>query len=237
MQPRVPEERDRRPSTRRAAASRRGGSRPCEPDSPSRTVACLGRGRCHLPDLRALVRRLERRRDRGSARGGEPSSTTSPGSASTRSGSARPSRARTSTGATTSPTTCGVHPDFGTLDDLDVADRRGSRARDQHLARSRPEPHLGPPRLVQRSSRVLRLVGRDPERLALDLLRWERLGVRHTPPALLPPSVRGRAARPRLVEHRGPGRVRPHPPSLVRSRRRRLPRRRRARADQGPRAS
>ena len=130
-----------------------------------------------------------------------------------------------------------VHPDYGTLDDLDASDRGRGRARHRHLARPRSEPHLRPAPVVQRPARVLRLVGGDPERLDVDLHGRERLGVRGNAAALLPAPVRAGAARSRLVERRGPQRVRRHPPLLVQPRRERFPHRRGARADQGPASS
>ena len=42
----------------------------------------------------------------------------------------------------------GVHPDLGTLEDLDAADRRGGRARHPRPARPRPQPHERPPPVV-----------------------------------------------------------------------------------------
>ena len=118
------------------------------------------------------------------------------------------------------------------------ADRRGARARHRHLARPRPEPHLRPARVVhaiapsttsgrttsrttgRRSSRGGTAWEYDARRKRYYLhqfapeqpdLDWWNLDVR--------------------------ARVRSDPPLLVRPRRRRLPHRRRARADQGPRAA
>ena len=73
---------------------------------------------------------------------------------------------------------------------------------------------------------------RPPERVDV---RFRRAGLdaRRRHRRVLPPLLRARAARPRLAQRGGAGRVRPHPPLLARPRRRRLPDRRRARALQG----
>ena len=185
----------------------------------------------------ALVRGLERRRRSAICQACARSSTTCSGSASTRSGSSPTFPSPNVDWGYDVSDYLDVHPELGTLADLDalIADARDARHR--RLARPRPEPHLRPARLVHRPPRVLRLVDRDPERLEVGLHRRDRLGVRRAAQALLPAPVRARAARPRLVEPRRARRVRADPPLLVRPRRRRLPHRRRARADQGPRAA
>ena len=144
------------------------------------TVASPRRGRGHLSGLHPLVRRLERRRNRRPAR--DCGAPRLPNTTRHRHALAEPGAplARTSTGATTSPTTAAVHADYGTLDDLDALIAAAARARHRPLARPRAEPHLRPARLVQRPARVLRLVGAHPERLEVDLHRRERLGVRRT---------------------------------------------------------
>ena len=114
------------------------------------------------------------------------------------------------------------------------ARRRGRGARDPRPARPRPEPLVRPAPVVSRAPRLLRLVGRGPEQLGVDLRRRPGVDVRRRARPLLPPQLRRAAARPRLVEPRGPRGVRADPPVLVRPRHRRLPHRRRARDRQGP---
>ena len=45
---------------------------------------------------------------------------------------------------------CGVHPDLGTLEDLDALVAGGARARDPRAARPRPQPHERPAPVVRR---------------------------------------------------------------------------------------
>ena len=124
------------------------------------------------------------------------------------------------------------------------ARRRRARARDQGDDRHRPEPHLGPARVVPERDRrpesppsgVLLLPPRQsrraPERVDV---RFRRAGLdaRRRHRRVLPPLLRSRAARPRLAQRGRARRVRPDPPLLARPRRRRLPDRRGARALQG----
>ena len=46
----------------------------------------------------------------------------------------------------------GVHPDLGTLEDLDALIEDAGRARDRRPARPRPQPHERPPSLVPRAA-------------------------------------------------------------------------------------
>ena len=82
-----------------------------------------------LPDLPALLPGQRRRRHRRPAGHHSRGSTTSSGSASTRSGCRRSIPRRWPTSATTSPTICGIHPLFGTLDGLRRLRRGGARPR------------------------------------------------------------------------------------------------------------
>ncbi len=77
-------------------------------------------GRRAVPGLSALVRGLRRRRDRRPARASSRVSTTSSGSASTGSGSARRCRRPNADWGYDVADYRGVHPDLGTLEDLDA---------------------------------------------------------------------------------------------------------------------
>ena len=177
----------------------------------------------------------------------EPQSRTWSNSGSTRSGSARSTRRRSPTAATTSTTTATSTPKLGTLDDFDemvaalhaagirlIVDivpnhssnrhawfrrrwrrRRGSAARDRYIFRDGEGP-------TARAAGGLGVVFGGSA--------WDARRRRPVVPA----PVRPRAAGPQLGQPRGPRRL-PHDPAvLVRPRRRRLPRRRRARAREGP---
>src|SRR5262249_58819359 len=115
-------------------------------------------------------------------------------------------------------------------------DRRGEEAWHRGLARSRPQPHLRPPPLVQRPAGVLRLVEGHSERLAVDLHQGPGVALGRPPEAVLPSPVRAAAAGPRLVEPRGARGGRARTPFLVRPRRRRLAHRRATRPRPRPRA-
>ena len=132
-------------------------------------------------------------------------------------------------------------------------DARGA-ARGGHprRRRHRAQPHLRParvvpggargrPRVARRAIATSSATGRGPDG-AEPPTDWEsvvrRLGVgagRRRP--VVPALLRGRAARPQLGQPRGARRLRAHAAVLVRSRRRRLPHRRRAHADEGSRPS
>ena len=146
-----------------------------------------------------------------------------------------------------------VDPLFGTLADVDglIADAHAARPAGDR--RHRPQPHVerapvvpggagraareprsgpatssatarpGRRRAAQRLAQHVRRPGVDPRRRG-----------RRPARAVVPPPVRTGAARPRLDERRGAGRVRVDPALLARPRRRRVPHRRRPRPGQGP---
>ena len=114
------------------------------------------------------------------------------------------------------------------------ARRRSRGLRNQGAPRSRPEPLVRSAPVVSRAARLLRLVGRGPEQLGVDLRRRLRLDLRRRTRPVLPAQLRAAAARPQLVEPGGRAGVRADPAVLVRPRRRRIPHRRRARDLQGP---
>ena len=142
-----------------------------------------------------------------------------------------------------------VHPDLGTLADLEDADRGRRRARHPRPARPRPEPHERRAPVVRRGARrprraaprLVRVARPGPGRRAAEQLaeplRRPGVGAGRRDGPVVPAHVPPQAAGPELVERRGPRRVRGDPRLLVRPRRRRLPDRRRERDRQGPRAA
>ena len=142
--------------------------------------------------------------DRRPARRRSRASTTSSGSAPTRSGSRRSTRRRWPTSATTSPTTR-RRPALGTLADFDAliaaAHERGLRVLLDLVA----SPHLDRAPVVPRAPRPLRLGRRRraAEQLAR-LVRRAGLDPRPGERALVPALLLPRAARPRLAQPGGP---------------------------------
>ena len=141
----------------------------------------------------------------------------------------------------------GVHPDLGTLEDLDDADRaRPASAASGSCSTSSPTTRATGTRGSGRAHGATPhrdcYVWADPaptaaaEQLGLDLRRLRR-GRSTSRPASTTCTVPADAARPELVERRRPRRVRRDPALLVRPRRRRLPHRRLPRDRQGPRAA
>ena len=129
------------------------------------------------------------------------------------------------------------------------ADRRGGAARDPRPARSRPQPHQRPPRLVpagarrpRRSApRLLRLGGpearRCPAQQLGELVRRAGLDARRALGPVLPAQLPAHPTGPELVERGRARGLRRHPALLVRARDRRLAHRRHARHRQGSRAA
>ena len=127
---------------------------------------------------------------------------------------------------------CGVHPDLGTLEDLEALVAEAGRG-DPRAARPRPQPHERPPRLVPgrarwprgAAPRLLRVGRPQARRLAAqqlaELLRRLGVGARRGQRPVLPAQLPAHPARPQLVERRGARRVRRHPALLVRARGRR----------------
>ena len=223
---------------------------PCGRAARLRVVA----PRRDLPGLPALVRRLERRRHRRPARHHRPARRTSP---SLGVDAVWLSPFYTSPQADAGYDVadyCDVDPLFGTLADFDallerahglglrvIVDLVPNHSSDEHvwfqaaLAAAPGSPERA--RYIFRDGR-----GENGE------LPPEQLGVRssaarpgpaspsrrHARP-VVPAPVRHHAARLRLGEPRGPRGVPVDPAVLARPRRRRLPRRRRARPDQGAR--
>ena len=142
-----------------------------------------------------------------------------------------------------------VHPDLGTLEDLDDAGRRGGPPRHPRAARPGPQPHQRPPRVVPgracaaASARTATSTsgptqapdGSPPNnwRLGFGGPAWTL----DEPRASTTSPVPADPARPELVERRGARSVRRDPALLVRPRRLRLPHRRLPRDRQGPRAA
>ena len=196
-----------------------------------------------LPDLRAELPGLGRRRDRRPA--GDPLAPAVPAGARRRraladavlslaAGRPRLRRRRLH----------GRRPALRHARRLRRAARRRARARDQGDDRHRPEPHVRPARVVPERDRRPRPprsealhVPPRPERRPAERLdvRVRRPGVdaRRADGRLLPPLLHAGAARPRLASRARAGELRRDPPLLARARRRRLPDRRRARALQG----
>ena len=136
----------------------------------------------------------------------------------------------------------GVHPELGTLEDMDALLAEAEARGHPGPPRPRPEPHLGAaPVVPRRAPRLVRLGRsgarrRPAQQLAVGLRRLG-VGVVGAGRALLPPQLPALDARPRLVERGRARRVRGHPPLLVRPRRRGLPDRRRARPRPRPAAA
>ena len=147
-----------------------------------------------------------------------------------------------------------VDPLFGTLADFDGLLTDAHAARHPGDRRPGAQPHIGPTRLVPGRARgragqpgagPLHLPGRsrpDGRPTAQQLVEQLRgpgvdQGHRGRRPAgrVVPPPVRARAARPRLDERRGAGRVRVDPALLARPGRRRVSHRRGPRPGQGSR--
>ena len=203
-----------------------------------------------VPDLPALLRATPTATGSATCAASRRAWTTSSGSGSTASGSTRRSRRPTTTGATTSATTRRVHPDLGTLEDLDELIARGRPARDPRAAGPRPQPHERPPRRGSRTRstrprrappRLLRLGRpgarrRPAEQLDLELRRLGVDAARADGP-VLPQPVPADPARPQLVERGAARGDRRRAAVLVRPRRGRLPDRRLPRDRQGPRAA
>ena len=143
---------------------------------------------------------------------------------------------------------CAVHPDLGTLDDLDAlvaeAGRRGIRVLLDLVPNHTSDRHAWFQDALSAATRAPRLLrvgrseaGRRPaEQLAVELRRPgldARRPLRPVLPAQLPP----RPARPELVERGRARGVRRRAAVLVRARGRGLPDRRLPRDRQGPRAA
>ncbi len=131
----------------------------------------------------------------------------------------------------------GVHPELGTLEDVDrlvaeagerdirvLLDLVPNHTSDQHpWFQERPDFYVWAEEV--------------PNNWQRDLRRRVGLGARRRARAVLPAQLREGAAGPRLVEPGGPRRVRADPRLLAPARDRGLPHRRRARAVQGSRAA
>ena len=143
----------------------------------------------------------------------------------------------------------GVHPDLGTAGDLDALI---GAARDRGIGilldlvpnhTSTAHPWFEDARSSRTAAHRDWYVWADPQPDGSPPNNWvssffgpawtldERTG------QILPAQLPARAGGPQLVERRRARRVRPHPPLLVRSRRGRLPDRRRPHGRQGPRAA
>ena len=129
-----------------------------------------------------------------------------------------------------------VHPELGTIDDLDtlIAEARSAASTiwldlvPNHTSDKHDGSATGPSTTSGRTRSRTTGSRSSPATARGSTTRGA---------SVLPPPVRAAAARPRLVERRRARRVRSDPPLLVRPRRHRLPHRRRARARQGPRAA
>ena len=124
-----------------------------------------------------------------------------------------------------------VHPDLGSLADVDRLVAEAAPTRNPRAARPRPEPHVRTsiPWFRERPDFYVWAdeVPNNWQAIFGGGSAWELDEDART---LLPAQLRQGAAGPRLVEPRGPGGVRADPPLLVRPRHRRLPDRRCARA-------
>ena len=203
-----------------------------------RHVVVAGRG--PVPDLPALVRGLERRRDRRPAR--HRRAARPPRVAWRRRHLAQPDdalaerrlglRRRRLPRRPSRPRHVGGHGRAG---------GRGRPARHPRPAGPGPEPHQRPPPVVpgcargRPASRLLR-VDRRAQQLAVELRRLRVVAGRGLRP-VLPQQLPAHAARPQLVERGRPRGVRRRAAVLVRARHRRLPDRRLPRDRQGPRAA
>ena len=183
----------RGPSARRPRSRGRAPRRPaCRRRRPSRPSRMRSQPRSLHRAARECTRNRYMRTWKGNARGGgrgsstrstparsptrtatesatspvsRSGSTTSSGSASTGSGSTRSTRRPNVDWGYDVADYTGVHPDLGTLEDVDrlVAEAGGA---DPRAARSRPESHVRPASLVPRAAGLLRLGGRGTEQLA-----------------------------------------------------------------------
>ena len=160
------------------------------------------RGR--LPDLSALLPGLRRRRGRRPARASRRGSTTSPGWASTRSGSRRSIRRRCADMGYDVADYTGVAPEYGTLADVDELIARAHERGHPRAPRPRAVAHLDRAPVVSRAPGLVRLGRRRARRTTGSRASAARPGRRDERSGpLVPALLLSRAAGPGLAEPGG----------------------------------